>query len=53
VGDDASLVVASGDVRTLARMLARLAADKRAGRLRRGAQRRARGIDDCARELLD
>jgi glycosyltransferase involved in cell wall biosynthesis len=52
VGGEQGCVVPAGDVRALARILARLAADKRAGRLRRGAHRRARGSDDCARELL-
>lgn len=53
VGGEEGCVVPAGDVRALARICARLAADKRAGRLRRGAQRRARGSDACARELLD
>jgi glycosyltransferase involved in cell wall biosynthesis len=52
VGGDASLVVPAGDARALARMLERLADAKFSGRLRRGAQRRARDTDACVRELL-
>jgi hypothetical protein len=36
----------------LARILERLADAKFSGRLRRGAQRRARDTDACVRELL-
>lgn len=53
VGGEPTLVVPAGDVGALARVLARLASDKRLGRLRRLGHRRARGSDECARELLD